>query len=584
MADLMSRSVRTVTSDALLADIIHDLRRIGHEGYPVLDASDAASPHRRTIGLLTLRDADRALEHGLTDSTVREVMSAGNYALTPHNTVAELAQLMVESGWGQIPVIDQGRLVGIVTRTDLIRHLARFYRTTAAPHITPEMLQAVLGASAAALIEQVMLYAQERGVTLYLVGGVVRDLLLRRPNFDIDFVVESDDGTLLSAAEFARGLQKAHGGEVTAYAPFGTAKWKLEGTPFVGEALPHHIDFASARRELYQHPTALPTVSGGSIKLDLGRRDFTINALAVQLSPESGRVLDFFGGLPDLERGMIRVLHSLSFVEDPTRILRAVRFAQRLRFTIEARTDELIVTSLPMLRRITGERVRNELHLLMQEAEPERGLSDLNARGALAAVHPFFTFDPRTGEAFAAARAIFANSSVVAEHASFLQRLSINLPDLYWHIAFAAIADRAKVAALCERLLFGKSETESLSAAAGLFAECQSPDSPLRNPNERPSQLVRHFESTGVTELALAAVWVICEDSLTRTRIEDYITIWRSLRPTTDGHRLRAAGLPPGPRYRQILERLRAARLDGEVTSDESEERLLRSLIEDNQP
>src|SRR5262249_31707917 len=159
-----------------------------------------------------------------------------------------------------------------------------------------------------------------------------------------------------------------------------------------------HIDFAMARSEFYEYPTALPTVSSGTIEQDLHRRDFTINTLAVQVSPTFGRVLDFYGGLSDLQAGLIRVLHDLSFEDDPTRILRAARFETRLGFQIEPHTAELIQTALPMLRRITGERVRNELLLLLREKQPERGLLALQSRGGLEAIHPAFKLDIRLPE------------------------------------------------------------------------------------------------------------------------------------------------------------------------------------------
>ncbi|MCA9915600.1 MAG: CBS domain-containing protein, partial [Anaerolineae bacterium] len=327
VADLMSYGVQTVSADEPIAEGIARLRRIGHEGYPVLDAN-------RVVGLLTLRDADKALEHGLKEATMRDVMLSGTVTLTPHDSVARLEEVMVASDWGQIPVVDEReQLIGIVTRTDLIKHWAQKHpaRAPETPHIELASAEQILGISNIALIETVSALAQKSGLPLYMVGGVVRDLLLERPNYDIDFVVEAD------AITFVESLAATYGGDVHSYRPFGTAKWLLDETAAekLGvklEQLPDHLDFATARSELYEHPTALPTVYNSGIKLDLRRRDFTINTLAVQLSPQGAmwRVLDFYGGLHDLERGMIRVLHSLSFVDDPTRIIRAVRFAQRL--------------------------------------------------------------------------------------------------------------------------------------------------------------------------------------------------------------------------------------------------------------
>ncbi|MBZ0278549.1 MAG: CBS domain-containing protein, partial [Anaerolineae bacterium] len=375
VADLMSYSVQTVAPERRIADELTRLRRIGHEGYPVVEEG-------RVIGLLTRRDVERAITHELKDITVREIMNGGTITLTPDDSIMTLEQRMVASGWGQIPVLDDaGKLLGIVTRTDLIKHWATIH--PAAPQaenrIPKGLIAQVQGDAISILVNVILDYAQETSASVFMVGGAVRDLLLRRRNLDLDFVIEGN------AVQLAENLCGLFGGTVSSFQPFGTAKWTLDETVaarmnVAPDDLPHHIDFATARNEFYDHPTALPTVYHSSIKLDLQRRDFTVNTLAVQLSPRPamGRILDFYGGLHDLQGRLIRVLHSLSFVDDPTRILRAVRFEHRLGFTIEPRTAELIETALPMLGRITGERVRNELLLLFKEPEPENALLALN--------------------------------------------------------------------------------------------------------------------------------------------------------------------------------------------------------------
>src|SRR5690606_19292006 len=322
VGDLMSYGVQTFEASQTASDVAQQVRRFGHEGYPVIE-------HGRVVGLLTRRELDRTLEHNLGNLTLREIMSAGEVTLHPEDSVFTLEQRMVESGWGQIPVLDaEGKLLGIVTRTDLIKHWASTHPdlTPARTSITQETLRDVMGASVATLIEYIANEARALNLSLYIVGGAVRDLLLHRANLDIDVVVES------RAIELAEKLRARYGGDVHSHKPFGTAKWVLdaEALGLPATEIPAHIDFATARSEFYEHPTALPTVYQSSIKLDLQRRDFTINTLAVQLSPASasGQVLDFYGGLTDLREKRIRVLHSLSFVDDPTRILRAVRFEQ----------------------------------------------------------------------------------------------------------------------------------------------------------------------------------------------------------------------------------------------------------------
>ncbi|MBL8161436.1 MAG: CBS domain-containing protein, partial [Anaerolineae bacterium] len=554
VADLMSYGVQTVSAEQPLARVVQRLRRIGHEGYPVVQGG-------ALVGLLTRRDVDRALEHGLGHLPVREVMLASVTAVHPSDSVFTLEQRIVESGWGQVPVLDESeQLIGIVTRTDLIKHWARIHPVgvAAEPRLNAEQIETVLGGAVTRLIRAIVEEAQQHNLKLYLVGGVVRDLLLKRPNYDIDFVVE---GSAITLAEY---LEARYGGSTSAFVPFGTAKWKPDGASAsalgVGAALlPDHIDFASARNEFYEHPTALPTVYNSSIKLDLGRRDFTINTLAVQLSPAAayGRILDYYGGLHDLDSKLIRALHSLSFVDDPTRILRAVRFEQRLGFQIEARTAELINTAEPMLGRITGERLRNEFGLLLNEEEPEYGLMNLERRGVLRAIHAAFELDRQIVTLFRAAR---AELPWTPEH--------ITREDLYWHLIAGQIAP-AQLADWCERLLFSKSLTLSFANLAKRHD--------LSAPEMRPSAVVDTLAGCG--EAALLASWLLSDDDAVKTRIRRYWLEWRHIHPVTNGHTLRARGLTPGPCYALILARLRQARLDGDVTSDVDEAGLLESMI-----
>jgi tRNA nucleotidyltransferase (CCA-adding enzyme) len=576
LASLMSYGVQTVHASDRIGDMISRLRRVGHEGYPVIEDG-------RIVGLLTVRDADRALEHGLKNAPVREIMNEGSFSLTPDDSVAALEQMIVQSGWGQIPIMSSAqdgqerKLLGIVTRTDLIKHWARLHPVPSqqkSDRVTLEQIDSVLGSAATKLIEAVANQAQqdETSLDLYLVGGVVRDLLLERRNDDIDFVVERH------APAFANAVAGSFGGEVTTHALFGTAKWKpneqtAQTLGVMLDSLPDHIDFATARNEFYEYPTALPTVYSGSIKLDLGRRDFTINTLAVHLSPKAnfGNILDYYRGLGDLRSGTIRVLHSLSFIDDPTRVLRAVRFAHRLGFTIEPRTDELLSTSREMLRRITGERIRNELTLLMQEHDPIGAFEALQSRGVLEAIHPVLGFTEQNADDFDQIRAMWKTWSHHADLRAILSKH--DLSDLYWHVWFSHHSSEL-IDALAQRLLIGKAD--SLQAAAALVKN----SSELAEPASRPSQIVRRLVS--VPEIALMAAWVALKDIYTRQRIERYLTEWQHIRPTTNGETLKAHGLPPGPRYRIILEALRDARLDGTIQTDDEEEKLLQQLLADS--
>lgn len=557
VGDLMSYGVQTIDAQQTIKVVLPLMRHIGHEGFPVIE-------NGRVVGLLTRRAADRAIDHQLGDLKVYEVMTAGSVTLRPEDTISILEREIVETGWGQIPVVDTaGKLLGIVTRTDLIKHWAQTHpELKETPRkITMQQIVGTLGNSAARLVEIVAQHAHECNLNLFMVGGIVRDLLLERNNLDMDFVVEDD------AIRLAQDLQAHYGGEVHSFRPFGTAKWLL--TLEVQEALktfnlPSHIDFATARNEFYEHPTALPTVYSGSIKLDLGRRDFTINTLAIQLSPTSalGHVLDFYGGLSDLKAGLIRVLHSLSFIDDPTRIVRAVRFKRRLNFTIEGRTAELIETALPMLGRITGERLRNELTLLLQEQQPELGLFELQRLGILNAIHPAFKIDNRITPLFEKARSF---------QVPWLMKIPDRI-DLYWHLLATTIPPET-LPGFYERLLFEHHSRESMLNASRLLHQ----EKILSDPNLKPSEIVRMF--TGLSELALLTAWIAIENTTAREHIKNYMIEWRHIRPATDGHTLIKRGLKPGPCFRLILDRLRDSYLDHEIANEADENVLLDKLI-----
>ncbi|MEO8610063.1 MAG: CBS domain-containing protein [Chloroflexota bacterium] len=561
VADLMSYGVQTIEAGQVIGDIVPKLRRIGHEGFPVLDDG-------KVVGLLTLRDADRTMEHGLEQLKVREVMSRGAIALKPSDSVWTLEQRMVESGWGQIPVLDDSdKLIGIVTRTDLIKHWVRIHPSLSVQPtlIDKQKIGTVLGNPVKTLIQTIAQYAQEKNIPLYLVGGVVRDLLLNRENLDLDFVVEG------SAIDFAEHLQRQFGGQVNSFRPFGTAKWKFDDESASKlaidfEHLPDHIDFATARNEFYEHPTALPTVYNSSIKLDLGRRDFTINTLAIQLSPSAamGRLLDFFGGENDLKAGLIRVLHSLSYIDDPTRILRAVRFEQRLEFKIEPRTAELIESAKPMLGRITGERLRNELTLLLQEKTPEKGLLNLQLRGILPSIHPAFMLPADIDRQFQESRTV--DLSWIGE--------PLEIADLYWHLIASNIL-QSNLPGFCERLLFGATQTQTMAAACQLTTEGQQ----ILSEEMKPSTISQYL--TPIPAIALVTGWLRIKDQNVREKIKKYWLEWRHIQPLANGNTLRDMGLPPGPRYSAILKRLKEAWLDSEVSNAAEEKTLLQALVND---
>jgi tRNA nucleotidyltransferase (CCA-adding enzyme) len=398
-------------------------------------------------------------------------------------------------------------------------------------------------------------------------------MLLRVPNHhDIDLVVEGD------AIELVRIIRKTHGGEMRSHAQFGTAKWMLDDS--VARALsvdlaeahwPESIDFVSARTEFYEEPSALPTVERSSIKLDLHRRDFTINTLAIRLSPEPmGELLDFYGGEQDLRDGLIRVLHSLSFVDDATRRLRAARLEQRLSFTIEPRTEELIRSALPLLERVSGDRIRHELRLILAEAEPLSILTRLQELGILAALHPDLRIDDWVRATFRAVR------EARREH----PWLSLAEFDNWMLTTFALLTARLSqpdLEQLGRRLQFSRPYLDHLHDARTAIAFL-----PDLCHEQLPSVVVRLLEP--LDEVGWLAAWAAAPNALAREQIARFATHWRWVKPGVTGRDIQAiSGLKPGPMYGVLLGRLRQAWLDGEVSTAEEENGLLLHLLKELQ-
>ena len=214
------------------------------------------------------------------------------------------------------------------------------------------------------LLQKIGKAADEFNVNAYMIGGIVRDLILERENDDIDVVIEGD------GIAFAKFLVEKYGGEVKIHESFGTSTWTHPNGTL--------IDITTSRFEYYDHPAALPTVEHSNLREDLYRRDFTINAMAIQLNePFFGEIIDFFNGREHLARRTIKVLHNLSFVEDPTRILRAVRFETRFDFKMDNETLDFASRSMDKMTELSKTRISNELHKLFTEDRPLVGLQRL---------------------------------------------------------------------------------------------------------------------------------------------------------------------------------------------------------------
>jgi len=567
VGEIMSRGPQLLSPSTTVAEAAEKMQRFGYDGYPVVD-------NNKVIGLLTRRAVDRAMAHGMGNMAVNSVMNAGSLSVRPSDSIQHLQQVMIENDWGQVPVIhpEKDEIVGIVTRTDLLKTLAETEGRSDESNLA-DQLESALSPTVLRLLKLVAQHAEKENAALYIVGGFVRDLLLGAPSVDFDLVVEGN------AINLARSLSAEFGGRVSSHKRFGTAKWALEPNyPHLVAALnrehigrgeiPPSLDLVSARTEFYRHPTALPSVERGSIKLDLHRRDFSINTLALRLDGRHyGDVLDHWGGGRDLRDGFIRVLHSLSFIDDPTRMLRAVRLEQRLGFKIEPRTLELLREALPLLDRVSGDRIRNELDSIFNEDHLQAIMQRLDELRLLSIIHPGLSWNDQLESDFTQVADFTPPGRW--QISSFPSRTFFYYALLVLHLKLKEVLE------ICERLHFSAMTRNCL-----MDANRAGRDLPDLCLEASPSKVVRKLEDLRVE--ALLAVWLGMADRADcREIIDKYLSTWRFVSPKTTGDTLRELGLPPSPIYREILQALRDAWLDGKVNSLKEENALLSKLVEE---
>jgi len=589
--ELMSSPVRTIRPDTTIEEAQRILLRYGHSGLSVVDAQG------ELLGIISRRDLDIALHHGFNQSPVKGYMTSTLKTIAPDTTLPEIESLMVTYDIGRLPVLDQGQLVGIVTRTDVLRQLHQEFaeREPGGPERSPEcpipsvmwgLLRDRLDANLWAVLMTAAQLAEQRGWQLYLVGGSVRDLLLldAQPTEakqeqlfdDIDLVVDGFHRSADQAAgvELARALQGF----------YPQTKLQVHGRFQTAALLWHQdeeleslwVDIATARTEFYPYPAANPEVEASSIRQDLYRRDFTINALAVRLTtPRRGELLDFFGGVLDLRQRRIRVLHANSFIEDPTRIYRAVRFAVRLGFTLDPQTESYIHNAIAsgIYRRIQAEmdhtpalqtRLKRELKLVLEASYWRAALRSLADLDALRCLHDSLEM---TSDLWRQLRRV----------ERWLKRF--NSPDFpkpemseHWQVMLELLiaalepADRATVA---EGLQLPADSIERLRSLEATEAEITQ----VLPECDRPSQVVRALSPYDAQTLVLVGAR---SSRNIRQILWDYLVEWAVFKPPLDGNDLKRMGYKPGKDFKDILDGVRNAALDGAIATPEEAEALVR--------
>lgn len=552
--DIASAPVRSIEPRTTMAEAGRIMATWGHGGLPVIEDG-------RLVGLVTRKDVDKAARHGLDHAPATGFMARDPIVVSPDTDLAELERLLVRTGIGRVPVVEGGVLTGIVTRKDLLR--AEHGESYLDRRLTRQHAEAsqrfldslaLLPEDAREAVATIGRMADEAGLRAHAVGGFVRDMLLGRENLDLDIVIEGDG--LSFALETAERLGK----RVKVHRRFGTAVLVWSKTL--------HVDITSARTEYYQRPGALPTVERSSLRQDLFRRDFSINAMAVCIAPECfGQIADPFGGLFDLERGVLRALHSLSFVEDPTRILRAARFERRFGFALDPSSEALLrqAVDMGMLDEVSGARIREELLDIIDEDDSGDIFERLEAFGALSGLLPEGVKPKR------AVADVRACAQAYAELATAFVRAPRRRTTLV--AALTGSAGRAEADHWCRWLRFGAEYAEPALTVAERSTTLLARLGDRRK--MRASRLFFLLEHLPAESLVY--LWAVGARQV-RERVEEYVRVLAPTKSAVSGRDLIALGLEPGPAFAAILAQARADRLDGKAVGRDAELANLRRL------
>lgn len=564
-AEIMSRPVITVGPHQTVNEAAEYLSRYQVSSLPVVS-------NGTVMGIIHRNAVEKVLHHGLGAHVVDEYMNPGVVFVTPEDSIEQVLRVTIEGRHRLVPVLEAGNLIGVISRSDLLEHMRLPRRSdSAGPDEYPSprgrsksvrrLMDERLPLRVVGVLRRAGEVAERRREIVYLVGGAVRDLLLRNHNLDIDLVVEGQ------GIAFAKELAAEYPGcRVKGHEKFGTAV-VLFSTGF-------KIDIATARHEYYERPGALPTVETSSIKRDLYRRDFTMNTLAVHLNPKSlGQVLDFFGGARDIKEKIIRVLHNLAFVEDPTRILRAARFSSRFGFTIGKHTLHLMkaAINLKVFDKVEGKRLLNELVNMLNERNPLPALIQMTSLGIPQAIHPALVFTPRIWELVEAVTGVLS-------WWKYLSGKTDTDTVEPWVVYFVALTDGLNETLfedVMRRLSVSPAQARDLIKERVMFRQTLALFA--RGEIAKPSRAAAGLRHLSIASLLFMMAKTTREQ--TRMAISDYITSHRHVRPLLTGNDLIAMGYDPGRLFTAVLKALRDARLDGEVTTREDEVALVHSLF-----
>ncbi len=547
--DIMSFPAITALVDMPLNDAFTLMRRYNINAAPVV--RDMA-----LLGVITRQVVDKAVFHGLGAAEVGDYMTTGCDFVHADTSVTEIREKVISHGQRLLPVLKDGLVAGVITRTDLLKLLQEELRerpgagTEKKLKVVANLLSERMPGWLLERLKDMGASAEGMGCRVYAVGGFVRDLFLRRENLDVDIVIEGRD-----AIEFAFAFAKDRGLRVRPHERFRTAVIIFPDG--------FKIDAATARLEYYERPGALPIVERSSLKLDLYRRDFIINTLAIALNPSRfGELVDFFGALRDIKEKTIRALHNLSFIEDPTRALRAVRFSEKFAFKIERHTLNLIknAVKLDVLKDFSGPRILVELKNILAEEGAVKTVVRLNELGLLGLIHRSIKLDSGHGFFIEAAR----------EAAVWHRLLYTGEKVEEWLVLFLALTDRLneeELKHLAKRLgISGKKRQSVISSRSDGLRALRAIEQGLVRKNSEIYGLLKPLPIEAVIYLMAKA-----GHEEAKMALSAYITRLRNTRLELSGKDLISLGIPQGERMGEVLRLLLEKRLDSEIKTREGE-------------
>lgn len=554
ISEIMNSPVKYVSSGASFKKAMDITMKYNLNHMPVVEKG-------RVIGIISRRDILHGIKHGFTTESVNDIMQVEFDTVSPSTPFYTAEEIMVTKGQKLLPVEDDKKgLVGVVTRTDLLRLMheeitlrsaqaerAREDRFISRSRVVSNLLKDNLPPDIFDILEDIGKFAEERDVKAYVVGGFVRDLLMNNKNFDIDIVTEAD------ATVFAQSYSKKLGCKVVIHAKFKTAVIILENGL--------KIDFATARTEYYMTPAAAPEVEEASIRNDLFRRDFTINAMAVRLDgAQYGKLVDFFSGQKDINEKKIRALHSLSFVDDPSRAFRAIRFAVRFSFDIGAQTERLIkhAESLNLFGQIVGNRLFLELKYILDEKGYIKAIEMMKKYNLLRFYSVFLVVDADTMARFGRLESLISWYDIQVGGKPELWRARFN-------VFFCNLNTKQMEGTLEKFDLSSKTRDELLDDKRYINYALQTAK---RYKEISPSTAVKICSAISCE--GLLALACLLGDS-GQEMVKNYMTDYSNVKIELGGQDLIDLGIPRGPEVKKALDLLKDNKLNGVIKTKSDE-------------